>query len=174
MSSKAHIFRALAPLAVLFLALGLSTGEARASLGPAYNANFQRGACFEGTYGVRGYIYMYEPTQVADIPVQGGYHRATWTTLLWRAVNGQWTRAVAGRDYRKNPATGWHPGWAYLGGAFYPDAPYSAEEYTIITPGYYAVQGVVYYDVLRDSRVQDVGLTVTDGFNNYNVPGCWV
>lgn len=153
MLRKARLtIRALAPVAVLFLALGFSTSEARASLGPEYNANFQRGDCFDG------HIHMYEPTSVADIRVVGGYHRVAWTTLLWRAVNGQWTRAVAGRDYLKNPATAWHFGWAYLGGSFYPDAPYAAEEYTIINPGYYAVQAAVYYYALGDSRVQDVEL----------------
>jgi hypothetical protein len=161
MSRKARLtIRGLALVAALLTAVIFSPGEARASLGPAYNAQWQHADC----YGSQ--IQIDDPYSVADLAAN---HRIAWTTVLWRSTaNTGWTLAVEGRDYTKNVARSvYHYGWAYRQGfspdtlgVFVPDYQ-GVDRYTITNPGRYAVQGAVYYYAARDWRVQDLRL-------NYN------
>jgi hypothetical protein len=144
------------------------TGEALATLGPAYNASWEAGTC----YG--NHIQIHDPSRVADIGLT--WQRNAWTTLLWKKTStGSWTRAIEGTDFVKYPREGvYHYGWSYRAGYFYPDAPNAIEEYAILKTGTYAVKGWVYYYYLPqpDWVAQDLRLIINEDFGSYSYSAC--
>jgi hypothetical protein len=156
--------RLLMPLVALFFAASSITGEARAALGPEYNAAWEDGTC----YG--NHIQIHDPSRVADIGLT--YQRIVWMTTLYRQTSSGWLPAIAGRDFVKRG--GYHYGWAYRGGYFYADAPNAIEEYAILNSGNYAVVGSVYYYYLLhpDWANQWLRLMINEDFASYSYTAC--